>query len=133
MARQVFLQVGQEVQEHMLQPLAAQGTPAERLARWTKGVARFYAKGDKNCLLGAMVLSGGSGLFAAEIEATFQALIDALTQAVQGAGIARAESKRRAENAVAQIQGSLIVSRGMQNPKHFQRVLRELPQALLAS
>lgn len=133
MAREVFGQLGRAIGEDILQPLTARGAPAERLERWAKGVERFYAKGTKNCLLGAMVLSGSSDRFAAELSASFQAWIDALTQAVRDAGIPKAEARRRAENAVGRIQGSLVVSRGLRDARHFQRVLAELPAELLAS
>jgi AcrR family transcriptional regulator len=131
MAREVFAQLGQAVQEDILDPLAAAGTPEQRLARWAKGVERFYAKGTKNCLLGAMVLSGSSDLFAAQLSGSFHAWIEALARTLRDAGLSKAVARRRAEDAVDRIQGSLVVSRGLRDARHFQRVLAELPGELL--
>ncbi|MEM7305842.1 MAG: TetR/AcrR family transcriptional regulator [Planctomycetota bacterium] len=133
MAREVFARVEAEVTECMLAPLAAEGAPEKRVAAWAKGVERFFAKGEKNCLLGTMLLSGGSDLFSEEIAGAFRALIDALARVIHDAGIPRAEARRRAENGMGRIQGGLIVSRGLRSPKHFQRVVRELPRELLAT
>src|SRR5262249_43661472 len=132
MAREVFDQLGRAVTEDILDPLKARATPDERLARWAEGVGRFYAKGTKNCLLGAMVLSGSSDRFAKELSASFQAWIDALTQTLKEAGFPKIEARRRAEDAVGRIQGALIVSRGLGDTQHFRRVLAELPAELLS-
>ena len=133
MAREVFGQVGRAVSVDILEPLKADGSPEERLQRWAKGVERFYAAGRKNCLLGAMVLSGGSDRFSRELLMAFRGWIDALTGTLTDAGVPRDEARRRAENAVGRIQGALVVSRGLQNTRHFKRVLAELPAELLSS
>lgn len=132
MAREVFGRMSNAVAEYMLAPLEADGTPEQRLKGWAKGVEQFYDRGDKNCFLGAMLLSGGSDLFSEELAAGFEELIEAVAGAVQEAGISKAKARRRAESALGTIQGGLIVSRGLRSPKHFQRVVRELPGELLA-
>ena len=133
MAREVFGRVGAAVQENMLTPLAADGPPEARLRAWAKGTERFYGKGAKNCLLGAMLLSGGVDLFSEELAASLRGQIDALAATLREAGHSRAEARRRAENAIGRIQGALVVSRGQGTTKHFQRVVRELPDELLAT
>jgi TetR/AcrR family transcriptional regulator, lmrAB and yxaGH operons repressor len=132
MAREVFEHLGQAIGKDILGPLAARGTPRDRLEQWAKGVARFYAKGTKNCLLGAMVLGGSSDRFGGLLSAAFQAWIDGLAQTVRDAGFSKPEARRRAENAVGRIQGALVLSRGLRDARHFQRVLAELPVELLA-
>lgn len=132
MAREVFDQVNQAVEVDILSPLRSEGTAEERLVRWVDGVGRFYARGGKNCLLGAMVLSGSSDRFAKELAGAFLAWIGALASTLEQAGVPSAEAQRRAENAVGRIQGALVVSRGMKDIGHFQRVLAELPDDLLS-
>jgi TetR/AcrR family transcriptional repressor of lmrAB and yxaGH operons len=133
MGREVFGQFDAAVGEYMLELLAADGPPEKRLQAWAKGVERFYAKGEKNCLLGSMILSGGSDLYFEELAGSFRGLIEALAQTIQEAGVSKAEARRRAENAMGRIQGGLIVSRGLNSSKHFQRVIREIPGELLAA
>lgn len=131
MAREVFGQVGEHVEVDILASLRESGTPEERLERWVKGVDRFYSRGNKNCLLGTMILSGGSGRFSKELADALRAWIEALAHVLEDASLPRAVARRRAENAVGQIQGALVVCRGLNEPKHFQRILRELPEQLL--
>lgn len=131
MVREVFRKVGEEVGE-ILALLQGPGDPRERITASVRAVERFYAGGAKNCLLGAMVLSGGSELFADELAAAFAAWVDALSATVEDANVPRRIAVRRAENAVMKLQGALVVTRGMRDPKLFQRMLSELPDELLA-
>jgi len=130
MVRQVFRKVGEEVGE-ILALLEAPGDPRDRITASMKAVGRFYAGGAKNCLLGSMVLSGGSELFADELAAAFGAWIDTLSATVRDAGVPAAIARRRAEDAVIRLQGALVVTRGMKDTGVFRRLLAELPDQLL--
>ena len=132
MAREVFARVGQAVSDEILAPLQSKAPPKQRLRQSALGIERFYAKGKKNCLLGAMVLGGSADRFSKELAGAFRAWIAALAGTLEDAGVPAAEARRRAENAVGRIQGALIVSRGTRDNKHFQRVLGELESELLA-
>lgn len=132
MAQEVFGQVGRQVDKDMLAPLKADGSAQSRLANWIKGINRFYAGGCKNCLIGTMVLGGGSDRFSKEIATTIRTLIDVLGQVLKEAGLPARIARKRAEIAVGQIQGALVVCRGLGDEKHFQRVLKGLPGQLLA-
>ena len=130
MAREVFRKVGEEVGE-ILDLLREPGEPRDRIRRSIEGVERFYAAGAKNCLLGAMVLSGGSDRFSKELAAAFEAWIDALREPLEDAGIPPPIARRRAEDAVVRLQGALVVSRGLGDTGAFRRLLKELPDQLL--
>ena len=130
MVRQVFRKVGEEVGE-ILALLEEPGDPRDRVTASMKAVGRFYAGGAKNCLLGAMVLSGGSELFADELAAAFAAWIDALSATIRDAGVPARIARRRAEDAVMRLQGALVVTRGMKDTGVFRRLLSELPDQLL--
>ncbi len=130
MVRQVFRKVGEEVGE-ILALLEAPGDPRDRIIASMRAVERFYAGGAKNCLLGSIVLSGGSELFADELAAAFGAWIDTLSSTVRDAGVPAAIARRRAEDAVMRLQGALVVARGMKDTGLFRRMLAELPDQLL--
>ncbi len=132
MAREAFKALGAQVEAQTLVPLRGDGSPQQKLKRWIGGVSNFYDGGRKNCILGAMVLSGGSDRFAKELSGTFRVLIDSLGKVLTDAGIPRGVAQQRAESAVGQIQGALLVSRGLGDVTHFQRVLKALPTQLLA-
>ncbi len=131
MVREVFGMVGDEVGE-ILRLLVEPGDPRDRITASMQAVERFYAGGAKNCLLGAMVLSGGAGLFADELAGAFKAWVDALSATIEDANLPRREARRRAEDAVMKIQGALVVARGMNDTALFRRMMAELPDALLA-
>jgi len=130
MVREVFRKVGEEVGE-ILALLQEPGDPRHRIAALMKAVERFYAGGAKNCLLGTMVLSGGSELFADELAGAFTAWIDALSATIKDAGIPARTARRRAEDAVMRLQGALVVTRGMKDTGVFRRLMAELPGQLL--
>ena len=131
MVREVFRKVGEEVGQ-ILGLLQEPGDPSQRITASMKAVDRFYAGGAKNCLLGAMVLSGGLELFADELGGAFSAWVEALSMAIEDADVPRQIARRRAEDAIARLQGALVVARGMRDPEFFQRMLAELPGELLA-
>ncbi|MEM1416143.1 MAG: TetR/AcrR family transcriptional regulator [Myxococcota bacterium] len=112
--------------------LSGDGTPEERLAGFLRGVDAFYEKGKRNCLLGAMVLSGGHPRFAEELSARFKEWVDGLAAVSRASGHEGREARRRAEDAVARIQGGLVVARGLGKGSIFKRTLAELPEYLLA-
>ncbi len=133
MARAVLGRVGAAIETELTEPLRGDGSPRERLAAFTKGIEQLYEGGKKSCILGAMVLGGSSKLFAGELGHAFGTLIGAVTSFLVEVGVARGEARRRAEDAVARIQGSLILARGVGDEKLFRRMLKDLPEDLLRS
>jgi AcrR family transcriptional regulator len=109
------------------------GTPKERLRRMIHEISQFYAGGRKLCVLGNMTLSGGRALFQRELHDMFRLWIDGLAELITETGIPARQARTRAEDAVAEIQGALIVSAGLDQPGPFQRLLRRLPEELLDS
>ncbi len=130
MVREVFRKVGEEVGEILAQ-LEGPGDPRERITGSMKAVERFYAGGAKNCLLGSMVLSGGSERFADELAGAFTAWVDALSAVIEDANVPRRIARCRAEDAVMKLQGALVVARGLNDTEPFRRMMAELPDELL--
>jgi len=72
MGHEVFKQIGGgQLEKNVLAPLRAQGAPEQQLENWTQGLGLFYSGGRQDCLLGAMILSGGSDWFSKEIATSF--------------------------------------------------------------
>lgn len=131
MGRAVFTHIGAHVKAELLDPLTGPEEPAARLAAWIRGIDRFYDGGKKNCLLGAMVLSGGGDRYTVEIAGTFRALIDALARLLREAGLAAPLARQRAAGAVAAIQGALVTARGIGDDMLFRQTIQDLPAQLL--
>jgi AcrR family transcriptional regulator len=132
MAREVFGRLGEQVDACILAPLREDVPPRKRIEKMIRGLEEFYARGDKNCLLGAMVLSGGSDRFSKELRSAFRRWIDSLSRVIRSAGISPGVARRRAESAVGLVQGALVVSRGLGEGAPFRQMLRTLPDQLLA-
>ncbi len=132
MGHEVFRRIGEHLDRNVLSPLRAKGSPKKCLKNWTQGLNLFYGGGSKNCLLGTMILSGGSDRFSKEITSTFRTLIDLLSSVLEEAKIPHNLARRRAARAIGEIQGALLVSRGLEDEGYFQQILEDLPGELLS-
>lgn len=108
------------------------GTPEQRLQSMLREIARLYEGGTKSCVLGSIALSGGRAVLQQELQKTLRLWIDGLAHLIREAGVPAAEARLRAEDAIAGIQGSLVVSAGLNETRPFQRLLRRLQRELLA-
>ena len=74
--------------------------------------------------------SGGTEL-AASLKSALQAWQKAFAQISQESGYSSSEARRRAEDAIMRIEGSLVFSRVLNDSKPFHRALDELSSTLL--
>lgn len=131
MARAVFDRVDQWARDSVQAPILASGTPERRLGQVIAALDGYYAGGTEACLLGNLVVGDARVLFQDRLGAAFGALIDGLARLAREKGIPAREARQRAEDAVARIQGALVVSRGLDDPAVFRRTLKRLPRDLL--
>jgi TetR/AcrR family transcriptional regulator, lmrAB and yxaGH operons repressor len=118
--------------EHVLKPLRSSDQPSARIQVMIRNVNEFYAGGRKACLLNMMSSPHNDrGPFASPIRKAFRAWISALSAALVDARIDRDTARCRAEKAVALLQGSLVVSRGLGTPRPFRNCLANLERELL--
>jgi len=118
--------------EHVLAPLKGRGPASERIAAVTNKLDNFYSGGRKACLLNMLSAPRGKdGPFSAAIAAAFEALIDAFARLARDAGATPKAARRKAERAVMLMQGSLVLSRGLNSTEPFQSFLSALPEDLL--
>ncbi|HEV7694295.1 MAG TPA: TetR/AcrR family transcriptional regulator [Hyphomonadaceae bacterium] len=118
--------------DYVIAPLKSEGSPARRLAAVTRELDAFYFSGRKACLLNMLSAPRGKdGPFSAGIRSAFEALIDAFARLARDAGATPKVARRKAERAVMLMQGSLVLSRGLNSTEPFQSFLSALPQDLL--
>lgn len=133
MACEVLDDAGRWLTRYVLQPLAADGTSRARIEGMTRKLDKFYRGGQQACLLNLLSQPFGSeGPFQERICAVLEAFISALAAVVAQEGFAADKAERRAQRAVAMIQGSLVLSRGLGRTGPFTDTLNELPDALLS-
>lgn len=132
MGHEVLARASQWLEHNIVTPLVADGHPADRLESVIASLDAYYSGGRQGCLLN--LLSSpvcGPGPFRHEIAAMLSALIGAFARLAIDAGHDAEAARDRAEEAVALIQGGLVLARGFGDPAPFRHVLAALPDRLL--
>jgi len=131
MAAAVLKHMNDWMQESVLLPLRCPGTPYERLLEMSNHLNKFYSCGEEACLLAVLALGESCDLLHAQIRKALHVWIDALSEVLEDAGFNPGQARYRAEEAIVQIQGSLVLARGLGDTAPFERVLQRLPEDLL--
>jgi TetR/AcrR family transcriptional repressor of lmrAB and yxaGH operons len=132
MGAEVLQGAGKWLSAHVLEPLAGPGTPRARIEAMARELDVFYRGGEQACLLNLLSSPiGGKGPFSAAIRRLFEAFVAALEAVVAETGCQSTVARDRAERAVALIQGSLVLARGLGSGEPFQKMLKALPDELL--
>lgn len=109
----------------------AEPDPREKLALLLNAIDAFYAGGRRACLLEKLAASVDRKRFGAPLRATFRKWMGAVERICLAAGMTKATSRRRAEDAVVRIEGALIVAAGIGDTSVFRRTLAEIRSSLL--
>jgi AcrR family transcriptional regulator len=131
MAAAVLNHIDNWLEENILTPLQGSGTPAECIRAMCKSVDMFYNRGQQACLFAVLSLGDAKDLFHVQIRQALKVWIDAIAEVLIEAGIERSLARQRAEDAILQIQGSLVLVRALDDTAPFERVLQRLPETLL--
>jgi len=132
MALEVLNSAGKWVGENIVSPLKSDMKPEKKIKNLSKKLDEFYCGGKDACLLNMLASPDiKNGPFSKHIREAFQVWIKSLTGVLIESGIDPKESRRRSENAIAMLQGTLVIARGMNDTKPFKSFLRSLPKILL--
>ncbi|GJM15763.1 MAG: TetR family transcriptional regulator [Thermodesulfobacteriota bacterium] len=132
MALEVLNRAGNWVGENIVLPLTSNIKPEKKIKIMAKKLDEFYSGGNNSCLLNMLASPEMiKGPFTSHIKEAFEVWIKTLSDVLVESGLSRKESRKRAENAIAMLQGSLVMSRGMNDPKLFKNFLKNLPNMLL--
>lgn len=119
------------VREHVLAPLYASGTsPRRRLQVACELLREFYAGGKKSCALDVLSIQGAAEDVRKTLRGLLQAWIEAFTSISKEAGLTTAQARLRAEEALVRIEGSLVLSRVLNDTVAFEKTLKQLPDFL---
>jgi TetR/AcrR family transcriptional repressor of lmrAB and yxaGH operons len=72
-------------------------------------------------------------IFHAQVQQLFETWIAAIAEVLIAEGMEENVAKQQAEKAVILVQGSLILSQGLNNVQIFKRIIDDLPTELLLS
>lgn len=131
MAAAVLAEIDGWFATHIFKPLREDADAARAIAQMFDAVERYFESGRRICLVGALALNDARDRFAPRIRGYFAAWTDALEGALIRAGHGHKKARGRAEEAVAAIQGGLVLARAMNDSALFQRVLTRLKRRLL--
>ena len=133
MAAAVLEEANHWIVEHVIGVLETDLNLEDRVTLAGERLMDFYAQGRKSCLLELFVVGDAQGQFGDQVKGAFVAIKEGFQSIVQESGLSADEAKIRAEDAIIAIQGALIMSRGMDSPDLFKRIIDDLPRKLLAT
>ena len=130
MAQAILGEVDREFLQHSLAPLDGDLPYAERAREMASRLRDFYHGGGKSCVLDTLSLGGTPDEIREHLAATLSALLGAMAGIAESAGCPTDEARRRAEDAIIDIQGALVLARVLEDCRPFERVLESLPDLL---
>lgn len=133
MAQAVLAWADQRFVSHILAPLSESGEPAKRVRKMAKRLGEFFESGSQTCLLEALGLGAAKSGLRKHVQNSFCGWRDAMTAIARESGATPAVARRRAEDALVQIQGGLVFARTGEDTRPFQRVIGGLPELLTGS
>ncbi|MEM9807575.1 MAG: TetR/AcrR family transcriptional regulator [Cyanobacteria bacterium P01_D01_bin.56] len=132
MVRETLAYSGQWMAENIVEPLQGEGEPLVRLQTMCDRISALYEAGEQPCILASLTLGASRDMFHDAIKERLAMLVDAIAAVLVEAGLESDQAQQRGEDAVMTIQGSLILSRGLDDPTPFQRAIDQLPERLWA-
>lgn len=127
MAQAVLAHANAWLEANVLDPLTSDGSPEKRLWAMASKLDSFYQGGQEACLLGIMSLGDARDLFQQEISTAIVRWVNAIAIVFRDAGYPSAEAAKLASEVIRDIQGALVMSRGLNDAKIFGDLLHELP------
>ncbi len=116
----------------ILKSLSSRAKPAKKLQQMCDQVQEFFDEGRKSCLWAVLVLGESSDdLFHNRIKQALSRWIDAIAAVLQEMGLDKEEARDRAEETILRIQGALVMARGLDSTRPFQRTMKAVKSELL--
>jgi TetR/AcrR family transcriptional regulator, lmrAB and yxaGH operons repressor len=115
--------------EYVLAPAIEEGEPKQRARRMAQRLREFYDSGRSWCLLDTLSLAESRATLALA-KKSMEFWVERFARVGREAGLSAGVARKRAEEAVAAIEGGLVVARVLKNRRPFLRVLAGLPKKL---
>ncbi|MBF2707732.1 TetR/AcrR family transcriptional regulator [Flavobacterium soyangense] len=101
-------------------------TPAERLNEAIKNINNLYNDGESICILRSLSMNTGIEIFGEQIKETMQLWINGFTAFGKDCGYEDAVAQEKAYQVLVNIQGSLIVSKGLNSTNPYKAALKSI-------
>lgn len=116
----------------VLNTLKSENEPIESLKAMSEGLNQFYNHGQNICIISAFSFGEGHSLFADQIQQALNMWLDLLSKVLVKSGLGEELALQRAQDAIIQIQGALVLTRVLGHTEPFERILKTLPEQLLS-
>jgi TetR/AcrR family transcriptional repressor of lmrAB and yxaGH operons len=116
---------------NVFEPLKEGGSPAKRVRQVGRALQEFYGDGMKSCTMDTLSLPGGSDELAKVLRDGLLGWLEAFTQVAKESGCSITIARARAEQAIIELEGSLVLSRVLGHNKLFLKWIERLPALLL--
>lgn len=132
MAIEVLSTIVKALEGQLLPVLDSNAAPSAKMEHFVGTMDRLYCGGRASCLLNMLAPPRGDTTERGNaINAIFETLRHALCSIAIQAGAKQDEADLRAEQVLVEVQGALVVARGSNDPKVFQRTLGRLSNIIL--
>lgn len=133
MADAVLQHIGTWVEEHVFQALLdPDRSPELRLRQGLAEIRTLYKGGQVACIFRALSMEAGLHLFEEQVKNGMKEWIDTLTQVGLALGLSQEKAEKSALQTLIQIQGSLIVTKGLGDIGVFEDTLAAIEQHYLS-
>ncbi len=127
MAESVLSTVDQWVDDNIFLPLMDENQPAKmRLTEALKNIGILYNGGESMCVLRAFSMHSGLSLFEQQIKSGMEKWISAFNALGISLQLTSIQSHQNAVQTLIELQGSLIVTRGLADTNIFERTLKNI-------
>ena len=130
MAAEVATGVGERFAKDILAPLGEHGALNERVREVGRRLTEFYANGHRACLLDALSFGEPGSAASDALKVAANAWTDAFASVSRAAGHRPAEALTLAQDAIAAIEGALVIARVTGDDRCFRRAIKRLPASL---
>src|SRR5260370_32105063 len=131
MAMEVLTSIDRWFADNIYTPLRTSTDPAKGIVDMFVAVDDYFRSGQRACLVGAVALGASRDLFDERVKTYFAGWIDALAAALRRLGDDRTTARQKAEQAVLEIQGALVLTTAPDDIKMFFRSLADSPKRML--
>ena len=132
MAATVFEYVNSCFRDRVLKTLQGEDDSKSKIRAMCSSLQEFYDRGQKPCFLAIMSFGEADNLFHDRVKASLKQIIEALAKVLIDAGIEPKIAETRSQDAIAKIQGALILVRILNDTESFERAIESLSENLLA-
>jgi AcrR family transcriptional regulator len=131
MAVAVVDEVIRRFESDVLAPAGDDAPLEQRVAAIGAGLTTFYDGGQLSCLIDTMSVGAAPAEISGRLTAAVSGWIEAFAGLAREAGASRDEAGIRAADAVAAIEGALVVARTTGDTGPFDRAIQSLPTRLI--